>query len=67
MKIKAKESFKKIRTVKGFSITGLAKAMQVSSSVVFNMEAGRSVRPATAKKACKVLEEGFETLFIIND
>ena len=67
MTIQAKESFKRLRTVKGFSITGLAKAMHVSSSVVYNMETGHNVRPATAKKACKVLEEAFDTLFIIRD
>lgn len=51
MKIRARETFTDIRIRKGYSITGLAKAMKVNASVVFNMEKGRGVRPATARKA----------------
>ena len=68
MKIKARENFTDIRIRKGFSITGLAKAMKVNASVVFNMEKGRrGVRPATARKVCEALNEDFDTLFIIED
>lgn len=67
MKVKAKEEFKKIRVVKGYSIRALARAMNVNASVVFNIEHGNAVRPATAQKACIALEEAFETLFIITE
>ena len=67
MKIKAKKEFKKIRVVKGYSIQALARAMNVNASVVFSIEHGNAVRPATAKKACIALEEAFETLFIITE
>lgn len=67
MKIKAKEEFKRIRVVKGYSIQALARAMKVNASVVFNIEHGNAVRPATAKKACTALEEAFEALFIIEN
>ena len=67
MKIKSHAAFKAIRAEKGFSITGLAKAMQVSPSVVFNIEHGKSIRPATARKACEVLGVTFETLFSSED
>lgn len=67
MKIKAKDTFGTIRIRQGFSITALATAMNVSTSVVFNMENKKNVRPATAKKACKALNQTFETLFTIED
>lgn len=67
MKIKARDSFQRIRIQKGFSITALARVMDVSSSVVFNIEQYKNVRPATANKACKALNETFETLFNIED
>lgn len=67
MVIKAKKSFALCRVKKGYSITELAKKMKVNPSVVFHMEKGNGVRPATAQKACKVLKEPFETLFIIED
>ena len=38
MKIRANESFKSIRILNGYSIQGLAKAMHVNASVVFNIE-----------------------------
>lgn len=65
MKIQARETFTDIRVRKGYSITGLAKAMEVNPSVVFHMEKGNSVRPATAKKVCDALNESFDTLFIM--
>lgn len=67
MKIKAKETFTDIRIKKGYSITGLAKAMKVNASVVFKMEKGGGIRPSTAQKACEALNEDFDTLFIIED
>lgn len=67
MQVKAKESFKTIRITKGYSIQGLARVMGVNPSVVFSIEKGNAIRPATAKKACDALEEVFETLFIITD
>lgn len=67
MQIKSRENFSSIRIKKGFSITGLAKVMKVNPSVVFKMEKGNEVRPATAKKACIALKEEFETLFIIEN
>lgn len=67
MKIKAIENFKNIRIIKGYSIQGLARAMKVNASVVFCIEKGNAVRPATAKKACEALEEQFDNLFIIKD
>ena len=67
MKIKAREAFTDIRIRKGYSITGLAKAMNVNPSVVYKMEHEGGVRPATAQKACESLNEDFDTLFIIED
>ena len=67
MKIRANGDFRKIRVVKGYSIQGLARAMNVNASVVFSIEHGNAVRPETAKKACSELEEAFETLFIITE
>ena len=67
MKIKARNAFQRIRIQKGFSITALARVMDVSSSVVFNIEQYKNVRPVTANKACKALNETFETLFTIED
>lgn len=67
MKIKARETFTDIRVRKGYSITGLAKAMKANPSVVFKMERSGGVRPATARKACEALNEDFDTLFIIED
>ena len=67
MTIRAKEDFNLTRIKKGFSITGLAKAMKVNPSVAFMVEKGRAIRPATAKKACDALQMSFEDLFIIED
>lgn len=67
MKIKARETFTDIRIRKGYSITGLAKAMKTNASVVFNLEKGGGIRPATARKASEALNEDFDTLFIIRD
>lgn len=67
MKIKAREAFTNIRIKKGYSLTGLAKAMKVNPSVVYKMEQGGGVRPVTAQKACEALNEDFDTLFIIED
>lgn len=67
MKIKAKDSFKEIRIKQGFSLTALADEMNVSTSVVFNIESHKNVRPATARKACAALNEAFETLFTIEN
>ena len=67
MTIRAKEDFTLTRIKKGFPITGLAKAMKVNPSVTFRVEKGRSIRPATAKKACVALQMSFEDLFIIED
>ena len=67
MKIKARTDFSEMRIKKGYSITGLAQVMKVNPSVVFHMERGNSVRPATAKKACEALNEPFENLFIIEN
>lgn len=64
---KSKEDFCLTRIKKGFSITGLAKAMKVNPSVAFMVERGRSVRPATAKKVCDAMRLNFEDLFIIED
>lgn len=67
MKIKAREAFTDIRIKKGYSLTGLAKTMKVNPSVIFKMEKGGGIRPATAQKACEALNEDFDTLFIIED
>ena len=67
MKIKANETFMKVRIKKGYSLTGLAEKMGVSASVVFNIESQKNVRPATARKACTALNEAFETLFTIEE
>lgn len=67
MKITAREDFSKARIKKGFSINGLAAAMEVNASVVFYLEKGRGIRPQTAKKACTALGEPFEALFVIKD
>lgn len=67
MTIRAREDFNLTRIKKGFSITGLAKAMKVNPSVAFMVEKGHSIRPATAKKACDALQLSFEDLFIIED
>lgn len=67
MRITAKECFKRIRVIKGYSIQGLAREMNVNASVVFNIEKGKPVRPETAKKACEALKEEFDQLFSINE
>lgn len=67
MKIKARETFTDIRIKHGFSITGLAKTMNVNPSVVYKMEQGGGIRPATAQKTCEALNEDFDTLFIIEN
>ena len=67
MKIKANENFKNIRVLNGYSIQGLAREMKVNASVVFKIEQGKNIRPATAKKACEALEEPFNRLFIIEE
>lgn len=67
MKITIKSEFPELRAKKGYSITGLAKEMAVNPSVVFRMEQGKAIRPATAHKACRVLTEDFDTLFSIED
>lgn len=67
MRIQARTTFITTRVHKGLSITGLAEAMKVSTSVVHGIEHGRNVRPATAKKACEALNEPFEALFIIKE
>ncbi len=67
LKITSHAAFKAIRAEKGFSITGLARAMQVSPSVVFNIEHGKNIRPATARKACEALGVTFDMLFTIAD
>ena len=67
VQIKARTDFSEVRIKKGYSITGLAKAMKVNPSVVFHLEHGNSVRPATAKKVCEALNEPFENLFIIEN
>lgn len=65
LKIKSKEAFADIRIRKGFTITSLAMQMEVNPSVVFRIEKGKYVRPTTAYKACVVLQEEFDTLFIL--
>lgn len=67
MKIKAREAFTDIRIKQGFSITGLAKTMNVNPSVVYKMEQGGGIRPATAQKVCEALNKDFDILFIIED
>lgn len=67
MTIRAKANFSLTRIKKGFSITGLAKKMKVNPSVALALERGRSIRPATAKKACDALQMSFEDLFTIED
>ena len=67
MIVKAQKTFALCRIKKGYSITELAKQMEVNPSVVFNMEHGKNVRPATAQKACKALNDSFDSLFIIED
>lgn len=67
MKIKAREAFTDIRIKQGFSITGLAKTMNVNPSVVYKMEQGGGIRPSTAQKVCEALNKDFDTLFIIED
>lgn len=67
MRITAKETFKRTRAIKGYSIQGLAREMDVNASVVFNIEKGKPIRPETAKKACEALEEEFDQLFNITE
>ena len=67
MKITANENFKSLRIEKGYSIQGLAREMKVNASVVFKIEKGNPLRPATAKKACDALQEPFNKLFIIEE
>jgi DNA-binding XRE family transcriptional regulator len=67
LKIKAKGAFMTLRIRKGFTITSLAMQMKVNPSVVFRIEKGNYVRPTTAYKACIILEEEFDTLFIIEN
>lgn len=65
--VRAREDFPIIRIKHGYSINELARRMGVNPSVVFALEKGNSVRPATAKKACDALQMSFEALFTIED
>ena len=67
VQIKARTDFSEVRIKKGYSITGLAKAMRVNPSVVFRLERGNGVRATTSKKVCEALNEPFENLFIIEN
>lgn len=67
MKLKASKEFIITRIKKGYSITSLAADMKVNPSVVYRIEQGNSVRPATAKKACEVLQEPFDRLFTVQE
>ena len=67
MKVTANESFERMRIIKGYSIQGLARAMKVNASVVFNIEKGKPIRPETAKKACAALDAEFDQLFKISE
>ena len=63
--VRAREDFSTIRIRHGFSVNGLAAGMKVKPSVVYSIEKGNGVRPATAKKAVEALGEPFENLFDI--
>jgi len=63
--VRAREDFPIIRIKKGFSLNELARRMGANPSVVYSIEKGNGVRPATAKKVCDALQMGFEDLFVI--
>ncbi len=65
--VRAREDFPIIRIKKGFSLNELARRMGANPSVVYSIEKGNGVRPATAKKAVEALGEPFENLFNIID
>lgn len=65
--VRAREDFPIIRIKHGYSINELARRMGVNPSVVFSIERGNGVRPATAKKAVEALGEPFDKLFNIID
>ena len=65
MHIKSQPTFPDIRVKQGYSVTALAKAMNVSPATVLGIEKGRSINPATAKKACETLRMTFDELFTI--
>lgn len=65
--VRAKSDFPIIRIKHGYSINELAREMGVNPSVVFHLEKGHGLRPATAKKAVEALGEPFEKLFDIID
>lgn len=67
MKIRAKTIFSDLRIKKGFSQTNLAIEMGVNPSVIFRLEKSKNVRPSTAKRVCEVMNEEFDTLFIIEE
>ncbi len=65
--VRAREDFPIIRIKRGYSLNELARRMGANPSVVYSIEKGKGVRPATAKKACDALQMSFEDLFIIED
>lgn len=66
MWIKSKVNFTDIRIRQGYSVSSLARAMQVSPATVIGIEKQRNVHPATAQKACKALNLSFDELFTIS-
>ena len=70
MKIVTRPCFSHVRVKLGYTITSLAKAMNVHPGTVVCIETNKGkngVRPDTAKKACEVLGMAFDDLFVIED
>ena len=53
------------RIIAGFSIAELARIANVNHSMICRAEAGKGVRPETAKKVCDALHSSFDDLFLI--
>lgn len=65
MIIAKKDGLMRARIIAGFSIAELARIANVNHSVICRAEAGKSVRPETAKKVCDALCANFDDLFLI--
>ena len=59
------DNLTRARIIAGFSIAELARIANVNHSMICRAEAGKGVRPETAKKVCDALHSNFDDLFVI--
>lgn len=64
VKIRAKKDFTIARVEKGFTLKGLANAINACESTISLLESGnRGTSPKTAKVICQVLNKNFNDIF----